>query len=91
MKTKILMLVILMVLSASLMAQTTEIVPKKQGTSDQVKMTKEKKEAFQVQRNARLNEFRGQMNARRGQMNTQRGAFGAQMGRMNAQRGAAMD
>lgn len=83
MKTKILMVLILMGLSASLMAQPTEIVPKKQGTTDQVKMSKEKMDAFQAQRSARLNEFKGQMNAQRGKM-------GAQRGQMNAQKGAAM-
>jgi len=77
MKTKILMVVILMGLSVSLMAQTTEVVPKKQGTSDQVQMSKEKMAAFQAQRSARLNAMKGQMGAQRGQMN---GRMGAAMG-----------
>jgi Spy/CpxP family protein refolding chaperone len=77
MKTKILMVVMLLGLSASLMAQSTEVVPKQQGTSDQVKMTKEKMDAFQAQRSARLNELKSRMGAQRGQMN---GRMGAAMG-----------
>ena len=77
MKTRILMMVILMGLSATLIAQTTEVVPKKQGTSDQVKMSKEKMDAFQAQRSARLNALKGQMGAQWGQMN---GRMGAAMG-----------
>lgn len=74
MKTKILVAVILVGLSASLMAQTTEIVPKKQGATDQVLMSKEKRDAFQAQRSAVLNEMRSKMQAMRGQMGPQRGA-----------------
>lgn len=66
MRTKILMAVILMGLSASLMAQPTEVVPKKQGATDQIQMTKEKRDAFQAMRSARLNQLKGQMNGQRG-------------------------
>jgi Spy/CpxP family protein refolding chaperone len=77
MKTKILMVVMLLGLSASLMAQSTEVVPKQQVKSDQVKMTKEKMDAFQAQRSARLNELKNKMGAQMGQMN---GRMGAAMG-----------
>ena len=77
MKTKILMVVMLLGLSASLMAQSTEVVPKQQVKSNQVKMTKEKMDAFQAQRSARLNELKNKMGAQRGQMN---GRMGAAMG-----------
>ena len=70
MKTKILMIVLLMGFSSILMAQTTEVVPKKQGASDQVLMSKEKRDAFQAQRSARLNEMRGRLQG----MKDQRGA-----------------
>ena len=70
MKTKILMIVLLMGFSSIMMAQTTEVAPQKQGASDQVLMSKEKRDAFQAQRSARLNEMRGRLQG----MKDQRGA-----------------
>jgi len=74
MKTKILMVALLIGFSSILMAQTTEVVPKKQGTSDQVLMSKEKRDAFQAQRSSRLNEMMGKLQGMTGQMGAQRGA-----------------
>ncbi|HEY5511421.1 MAG TPA: periplasmic heavy metal sensor [Prolixibacteraceae bacterium] len=54
MRTKIFMVGLLAGLSASLMAQTTEVTPKKQGAKDQVEMSKEKGDAYQAQRSAAM-------------------------------------
>ena len=56
MKTKILMVVVLMSLSGILMAQTTDVVPKKQGAPEQEVKIKAKKEALmKAMRGAQMN------------------------------------